>query len=309
MLKNKDLLSIKDLSPAEIYEILALTKALKKKGITKDLAGKTIGMLFKKSSTRTRVSFEVAMTQLGGHSIFLDPEDVQLNRGESLGDTARVLSRYVDAMVIRTFEHKEIEDFARYASIPVINGLSDWSHPCQVMSDMYTIVEKKKKLKGLKIAYIGDGSNNMATSWLFGAAKMGMHLTLATPDGYPPDARAMKLVKEMTAPGALIEVFHDPMRAATGADVLYTDVWVSMGQEKEEATRVETFTPYQVNRRLLERAKPGCLVMHCLPAHRGQEITDDVLESRQSIVFDQAENRLHVQKAILKLLLTRKSKS
>ncbi len=305
-MKNKDLLSLKDLSAAEINEIIALTAALKKKGITKDLNGKTLGMLFKKSSTRTRVSFEVAMTQLGGHSIFLNPDDVQLNRGESIGDTARVLSRYVDGMVIRTFAHKEIEDFARYASIPVINGLSDWSHPCQVLSDMYTIVEKKKKLKGLKIAYIGDGSNNMATSWLFGAAKMGIHLALATPDGYPPDPRAMKLVKEMANGGSAIEVSHDPVRAASGAEVVYTDVWVSMGQEKDEDARLEAFAPYQINRRLLERAKPGCLVMHCLPAHRGQEITDEVLESRQSIVFDQAENRLHVQKAILKLLLTRK---
>ena len=305
MLKNKDLLSIKDLSPAEISEILALSAALKKKKTTQDLAGKTLGMLFKKSSTRTRVSFEVAMTQLGGHSLFLNPDEVQLNRGESLGDTARVLSRYVDAMVIRTFAHKELEDFARYASIPIINGLSDWSHPCQVLSDLFTILEKRKKLKGLKIAYIGDGSNNMATSWLFGAAKTGMHLALATPDGYPPDPRAMKMVKEM-ATGALTEVSHDPVRAATGADVLYTDVWVSMGQEKEEAARLDAFAAYQINRRLLDRAKPGCLVMHCLPAHRGQEITDDVLESRQSIVFDQAESRLHVQKAILRLLLTRK---
>ncbi len=305
MLKNKDLLSIKDLSPAEISEILALSAALKKKKTTQDLAGKTLGMLFKKSSTRTRVSFEVAMTQLGGHSLFLNPDEVQLNRGESLGDTARVLSRYVDAMVIRTFAHKELEDFARYASIPIINGLSDWSHPCQVLSDLFTILEKRKKLKGLKIAYIGDGSNNMATSWLFGAAKTGMHLALATPDGYPPDPRAMKMVKEM-ATGALTEVSHVPVRAATGADVLYTDVWVSMGQEKEEAARLDAFAAYQINRRLLDRAKPGCLVMHYLPAHRGQEITDDVLESRQSIVFDQAESRLHVQKAILRLLLTRK---
>lgn len=306
MLKNKDLLSIKDLTPAEINEILDLAKKLKAKRITKDLEGKTLGMLFKKSSTRTRVSFEVAMNQLGGHALFLSPEDVQLNRGETVGDTARVLSRYVDGMVIRTFEHKELEDFARYASIPVINGLSDWSHPCQVLSDLFTIVEKRKKLKGLKVAYIGDGSNNMATSWLFGAAKMGMHLSLATPDGYPPDARAMKLVKEMTTNGAVTEVSHDPIRAASQADVVYTDVWVSMGQEKDEAERLEAFEPYQINRRLLEKAKPGCLVMHCLPAHRGQEITDEVLESRQSIVFEQAENRLHTQKAILKLLLTRK---
>ncbi len=306
MLKNKDLLSLKDLAPAEIQQILALAKTLKQKRITKDLTGKTLGMLFKKSSTRTRVSFEVAMTQLGGHAIFLSPDDVQLNRGETIGDTARVLSRYVDGMVIRTFEHKEIEDFARYATIPVINGLSDWSHPCQVLSDMFTIVEKRKKLKGLKVAYIGDGSNNMATSWIFGAAKTGMHLAVATPDGYPPDAKTMKLCKEMSTPGSVLEVSHDPQRAAAGADVLYTDVWVSMGQEKDEQQRLDTFAPYQINRRLLEKAKPGCLVMHCLPAHRGQEITDDVLESRQSIVFDQAENRLHVQKAILKLLLSRK---
>jgi ornithine carbamoyltransferase len=267
------------------------------------LSGKTLGLFFEKPSTRTRVSFEAGMNQLGGQSIFLSVMDIQMRRGETVADTARVLSRYLDGLVIRCYEHHAVEEWARNATIPVINGLTDLHHPCQVLSDLFTIREKKRRWKGVKIAYVGDG-NNVANSLLEGAAIMGMAISVACPHGYEPDASIVEWSRERAErTGASIEIVRDPFVAVKGADVLYTDVWTSMGQEKEQARRIKVLGPYQLNGRLLAAAHPDALVMHCLPAHRGQEITADVLDGPQSVVLDQAENRLHVQKAILTRLL------
>ncbi|HRZ87396.1 MAG TPA: ornithine carbamoyltransferase [bacterium] len=300
---KKDLISLADLSLADIEKILALAAKLKRRNQPKLLRDKALGLIFKKSSTRTRVSFEVAIRQLGGYSTFLRTEDVQIGRGESIADTAKVLSRYLNGIVIRTFDHNEIVEFAKNASIPVINGLTDLSHPCQVLCDLFTILERKKRLQGLKVAYIGDGSNNMAHSWIYAAIKAGIELTIATPKKYPPSAAVQKAVRAFTSQKGRFTVTVDPQAAALGADVLYTDVWVSMGQEKERDEKIRAFRPYQVNAQLVALAKRDCMVMHCLPAHRGEEITADVIDGKHSVVFDQAENRLHVQKAILALLM------
>jgi len=300
---KKDLLRVGDLNREEIEELLDLSQKLKAR--QKDgqkvtpLLGKTLGLIFEKSSTRTRVSFEVGMYQLGGQSLFLGSKDLQIGRGETIPDTARVLSRYLDGLVIRTFGHEIVEEMARHATIPIINGLTDRHHPCQVLADLLTIQEKKQRLQGLKVSYVGDG-NNMANSWLEGAAKLGLHLTLACPPGYEPDRETyQEALKEAAKSGAKIVITHDPRVAAEDADVLYTDVWASMGQEQEHKERLSAFQGFQLNRPLLRLAKPEVLVMHCLPAHRGEEITDEVLDGPHSIVWDQAENRLHLQKAIL----------
>lgn len=307
-MKGRDLLSLRDLTTEEVYKILDLAKELKAKqkaGIAHPvLKGKTLGMIFQKSSTRTRVSFEVGMYQLGGSALFLSGQDLQIGRGEPIKDTARVLSRYLDGVMIRTFDHADIEEFAKYADIPVINGLTDLAHPCQVLTDLLTIQEHKgKKLKGLKMAYIGDG-NNMVHSLLSGCAKVGMDFAVATPKGYAPHDEIVAAAKEdAKALGASITVTEDIYEAAKDADVLYTDVWASMGQEAEHDERVNIFKDYQINNKLLEVADKAAIVLHCLPAHRGEEIAEDVLEMNQQVIFDQAENRLHVQKAIMALTM------
>ena len=302
---KKDFISIYDLTRAEIEAILHKAgeiKGMHRQGAAyRPLAGKTLAMIFEKPSTRTRVSFEVGMYQLGGHALSLNPQESQLGRGEPIADTARVLARYVDGIMIRTFAHARVEEMARFASIPVINGLSDLLHPCQILSDIFTITEKRgDDYRGLKVAYVGDG-NNVANSWINGAVRLGFQLSLACPPGYGPDAQI--LARAQAEGGSRIILTHDPQEAVEQAHVINTDVWASMGQEKEQAKRRKAFQGYQVNADLLSRARPDCLVMHCLPAHRGEEITNEVLEGPQSVVFDQAENRLHVQKAILTLLL------
>jgi ornithine carbamoyltransferase len=306
-IKGKDLLSVHDLTTAEVYSILELSHKLKKQqkeGIAHPLLkGKTLGMIFQKSSTRTRVSFEVGMWQLGGSALFLSGNDLQIGRGEPIKDTARVLSRYVDGIMIRTFSHQEVEELAAYASVPVINALTDLLHPCQALTDIFTVQEYKGQLQGLKMAFVGDG-HNMAHSLMHACAKVGMDITVAVPKGYEPQAAMVeKARKTSEAMGSKVEILYDPVQAVQNADVLYTDVWSSMGQEKEQAVRKQAFADFQINRQLLEMAKPDAIVLHCLPAHRGEEITDEVMESKQSVVFDEAENRLHVQKAIMALLM------
>jgi len=302
---NKDLISVKDLSAAEIEGIFALTDQLKKKRLkfNKVLSGKTLALIFQKPSNRTRVSFQVGMYQLGGNSIYLSPTEISLGVRESIPDVAKTLSRYVDGIVLRTFAHKTALDMAKAASIPVINGLTDFSHPCQALADVYTIREKLRNLKGKTLAYIGDG-NNVCNSLLFICAKTGLNLNVGAPLGYQPDksvfAESLKLAK---AKRAAIKLFDNPFDAAGGADALYTDVWASMGQEKEAEARKKIFKDFQINSALLKLANKNCLVMHCLPAHRGEEISAQAIDSRNSVVFDQAENRMHVQKAILIKLL------
>ena len=309
MNKGMDLLSIHELSAADVEEILTLAadlKAKQKAGIPhKLLAGKTLGMIFEKSSTRTRVSFEVGMYQLGGQALFLSSRDLQLGRGEPIKDTARVLSRYLDGIMIRTYGHERIEELARYADIPVINALSDLLHPCQALTDLLTIREYKgKNLAGLKMAYVGDG-NNMTHSLMYAAAKVGMNFAAATPEGYEPNAEVVTNAKaDAAATGATITITHNPMEAVAGADVIVTDTWASMGQEAEHDTRTAVFRPYQVNWELVaESGNARCIVMHCLPAYRGEEITEDVFEEFADVIFDEAENRLHVQKAIMALVM------
>ena len=309
MNKGMDLLSIHELSADDVEEILTLAadlKAKQKAGIPhKLLAGKTLGMIFEKSSTRTRVSFEVGMYQLGGQALFLSSRDLQLGRGEPIKDTARVLSRYLDGIMIRTYGHERIEELARYADIPVINALSDLLHPCQALTDLLTIREYKgKNLAGLKMAYVGDG-NNMTHSLMYAAAKVGMHFAVATPEGYEPNAEVITNAKaDAAATGATVTITHNPMEAVAGADVIITDTWASMGQEAEHDARTAVFRPYQVNWELVaESGNARCIVMHCLPAYRGEEITEDVFEEFADVIFDEAENRLHVQKAIMALVM------
>lgn len=306
----KDLLDVAAMSRAQVDALLRLAASLKAKqrrGLPHSLLpGKTLGLLFQKPSTRTRVSFEAGMNQLGGHALVLPMGDIQLSRGETVADTARVLSRYLDGIVIRTYDHGIVEEWAREATMPVINGLTDHSHPCQALSDLLTIQEIKGRLKGLTVAYIGDG-NNVTNSLIEAAAKMGMRITVGCPVGYQPDQHVIDVARlEAERTGASIEVTDNPQVAVKEADVVYTDVWISMGREREQARRLKTLAPYQLNGRLLQRAKADAIVMHCLPAHRGEEITADVLDGPQSVVIDQAENRLHMQKAILVQLLTSK---
>jgi ornithine carbamoyltransferase len=303
----RHLLAVHDLTREDVQALFreaAALKAMRRRALaTQRLSGKTLGLFFEKPSTRTRVSFEAGMNQLGGQSLFLSVTDIQMRRGESVADTARVLSRYLDGLVIRSYAHSTVEEWARYATIPVINGLTELHHPCQVLSDLFTIREKKRRLKGVKIAYVGDG-NNVANSLIEGVALMGMAISVACPSGYEPEASIVEWATgRARRTGASIEILRDPSVAVKGADVLYTDVWTSMGQEKEEAHRLEIFGPYQLNERLLAAAQPDAIVMHCLPAHRGQEITTGALDGPHSVVLDQAENRLHVQKAILIRLL------
>lgn len=302
MAGKRDLLSMLDVED-DLVSLLELTSNIKNRTKAREpfepLRGRSLAMIFEKASTRTRVSFEVGMTQLGGHALFLSPNDLQIGRGETIADTARVLSRYVDGIMYRAFKSENVRELATHASVPVINGLDDREHPCQIIADLFTIREKKGVVRGLKLVYVGDG-NNVCNSLLLGSAILGMHMTASCPAGYEPDAgllaEARRIGKES---GSSIEVVRDPAAAVRGSDVVYTDVWVSMGQEREREEKEPHFRPYQVNRKLVGLAKPDALVMHCLPAHRGLEIADDVIDGPQSIVFDQAENRLHAQKAIL----------
>lgn len=306
-MKGKSLISINDLSLDEMNAIFDLSADLKKKlkeGIKHNfLEGQTLGMIFSKPSTRTRVSFETGIYQLGGIGLYFSQNDLQLKKSENISDTAKVLSRYLSGIMIRTFDHQDVIDLARYGSIPVINGLTDLLHPCQVLADLFTIIEKKGKLEGLKLAYIGDG-NNMAHSLLHGCSKVGMHISIASPKGFKPNEgivnNALKNAKTMNSN---VEILDTPDEAVKDADVVYTDVWASMGQEKEAAERKKLFAPYQVNEKLVKNAKEDYIFMHCLPAHRGDEVTNEVIDSPNSVVFDEAENRLHVQKAIMVLLM------
>ena len=297
------LLKLLDLSTEEITGILDLADQLKyerKHNIPhRHLEGQTLGMIFQKSSTRTRVSFETGMYQLGGHALFLSSKDLQIGRGEPVQDTARVLSRYLDGIMIRTFEQKEVEDLAKFGSIPVINGLTDFCHPCQVLADLMTIREKFGSFTGLKMCYIGDG-NNMANSLIVGGLKVGMNVAVATPDGYKPDGEVLEFTKGYADKFALET---DPFMAASGADIVITDTWTSMGEEAEKEERKKVFKDYQVNKQLLAAANAGAMVQHCLPAYRGQEITEEVFEEHADEIFNEAENRLHVQKAVMVKLM------
>jgi len=303
----KDLLSIHDITAEEIEAIFALAADLKtrqQRGVPHPLlTRKTLAMIFEKPSLRTRVTFEVGMTQLGGHAIYLTPADIRLGQRETVQDAARNLERWVDAIMARTFSHQMVEKLAEHASIPVINGLTDRLHPCQILTDIFTVRERRGDVRGLKVAYVGDG-NNVCNSWCFGAAKTGIHLAVACPKGYEPDEEVWrKATEDAAASGATLTLGHDPAEAVRDAHVIYTDVWASMGQEEEHAQRLRDFQAFQVDGRLVGRARPDVLVMHCLPAHRGEEITDEVIDGPNSIVFDEAENRLHVQKAIMVLLM------
>ncbi|MCL2152097.1 MAG: ornithine carbamoyltransferase [Oscillospiraceae bacterium] len=301
---NKDVLKLLDLSSDDIILILDTAdrlKAERKSGKKHDFPpGKTLAMIFAKNSTRTRVSFEAGISQLGGHGIFLASSDSQLGRGEPIKDTARVLSRYCDCIMIRTFDQEEVEELAKYSSVPVINGLTDFEHPCQVLADLMTIREHRGRLGGLKACFIGDG-NNVANSIIAGCLKCGMDVSMACPDGYWPDQMTLDFAKGVT--GSKFVMTYQPEIAAAGADVVFTDVWASMGQEVESEKRQKAFQGYQVNDSLLALANPGCMVQHCLPAHRGEEITEKVFEEHAGEIFDEAENRLHVQKAIMYLLM------
>ncbi len=306
-MKGKNLISIADLSIEEIYQIFDVSKSLKEKLYTGEahryLEGKTLGMIFTKRSTRTRISFETGIYQLGGIGMYFGPNDLQLGTSESIADTAKVLGRYLSGIMIRTFDHQDVVELGKYAGIPVINGLTDLLHPCQVLTDLFTILEKKRKLQGLKLAYIGDG-NNMAHSLLNGCSKVGMNIAIASPSGYKPNKEivdnAKKFAKYM---GSKIEITNDPVAAVKNADIVYTDVWASMGQEAEAIERKKRFAKYQVNPKLVKNAKADYLFMHCLPAHRGEEVVNEVADSPNSVIFDEAENRLHVQKAIMALVM------
>jgi ornithine carbamoyltransferase len=307
-LKGRDFLMLVDFTPAEIRYLIDLAIDLKKKQKAGEphqlLKNKTLGMIFEKSSTRTRVSFEVGIYQLGGQGLFLSGNDLQIGRGEPIWDTAQVLSRYLDGIMIRTFEHRKVVELARGATIPVINGLTDLSHPCQALADYQTVLEHKGRLEGLKVAYIGDG-NNVVHSLMMGAAKLGMHMSVATPEGYEPDADIVQqTVDNAKETGSRIQICRDPKEAIADADIVYTDVWASMGQEAEQKEREQAFAAYQVNEALAKYAKKDYLFMHCLPAHRGEEVSEGVIDGAQSIIFDQAENRLHAQKAIMAAIMS-----
>lgn len=299
---KRDFLTLWELSSEEINRLLKRAIEMKSgAGANKcPLIGKSIGLLFEKASTRTRVSFEVGIYQLGAHPIYLNPNEIQLGRGETGSDTAKTLSRYLDAVVIRTFGHDLLEDFASHASIPVINGLSDMHHPCQALGDLMTILEKKGRLKGMRIAYVGDG-NNVANSLIEAASLMEMNLTMACPEGYEPNSQILE--KARSSAKSEIIILREPKEAAARADVVYTDVWVSMGQEKKSEEKKKRLKSYQLNSSLLSCAQKDVIVLHCLPAHRGEEITDEVMDGLHSAVFDQAENRLHAQKALLEMLV------
>ena len=307
-LRGRDLLTLQELSRRELEYVFELTKELRARSAVGDLpnilSGKSVAMIFQRPSTRTRVSFEVAIRQLGGHPIYLSWGDLQLARGETIADTAKVLSRYVNAIVARVSRHSDLEEFAREASIPVINALSDRFHPCQVVADLFTILEHKGYLDGLKLAYVGDGTN-VCNTLLIGCTKVGMDISVACPKGYEPDPQAIKWAEaNAEETGATIEIVRDPIRAVEGADVVYTDTFVSMGVEAEREKRLKVFLPkYQVSLELMSKASPDAIFMHCLPAHRGEEVTKEVIDGPMSVVFDQAENRLHTQRALLALIV------
>lgn len=306
--KGKDFLQLSDFTTEEILYMLDVAmelKAMQKQGKPHpSLSGKVLGMIFEKSSTRTRVSFEVGMLQLGGHAIFLSSKDIQLGRGETIADTAKVLSRYVDGIMIRTFSHDSVQELAGGATVPVINGLTDLQHPTQVLADLLTIQEHKGKLAGLKLCYVGDGNNNMAHSLMEGAVKVGMDISIASPPGYLPNGKITeKAIKAGTQTGSTVMITSNPVEAVKGADVIVTDVWTSMGQEAETEKRLKAFGAFQVNEDLCKHAKADNIFLHCLPAHRDEEVTSEIIDGFHSVVFDEAENRLHAQKAILKLLL------
>jgi len=300
---QKDLLTVEDLTSGDLKKLLALATVMKAKRLTWEqapLKGKSIGLIFAKSSTRTRVSFEVGIHELGGNALFLDKNDLQLGRGETIEDTAKVLGRYIHGVIIRTYKHSDVVEFAKYAHLPVVNALTDDFHPCQILTDLFTINEFSGKLQGVKIAYVGDCSSNMANSLILAAKLAGLHLTLASPEEYKPD---QELMQSGNIEYGSISWSTNVDEVVKDVDYIYTDVWVSMGQEDEKEERLAKFADYQVNLDILQKASPGVKVMHCLPAHRGEEITKEVLELSNSIIFDQAENRLHVQKAILTMLL------
>ena len=306
-MKGKSLLTIHELSLEEVWQIFELSKSLKEKRLSGEphrlLDGKKLGMIFSKPSTRTRVSFEVGIYELGGTGLYFNQNDLQLKKSENVSDTAKVLSRYLDGIMIRTFDHQDVVDLATFGSIPIINGLTDLHHPCQVLADLFTILEKKRTLQGLKLAYIGDG-NNMAHSLLHGCAKVGMNISIASPSGYTPlDSVVAESQKDAKYMGSKIEILNDPIAAVKDADIIYTDVWASMGQEKEAQERKTKFMKYQINPALVKHAQDDYLFMHCLPAHRGDEVVNEVIDSANSVVFDEAENRLHVQKAVMALVM------
>ncbi len=308
-LKYKDLLSISDLSEEELTYLLEISKLFKGRyyageRVINVLGGKSVAMIFQKPSTRTRVSFEVAIHQLGGYALYLNWNDLQLGRGETIADTARVLSRYVDGVVARVLKHSDLVELASHSSIPVINALSDLEHPCQTLADLLTIWEKKGRLEGVKITFIGDGGDNVLNSLLLASAKLGIDISIATPVGYEPKEVILKMAEsDARKHGSTIEVIREPEVAVRGADVIYTDVWVSMGQEAERARRIADLSKYKVTVDLIKLAKEDVIFMHCLPAKRGEEVVDDVIDGKWSVVWDQAENRLHTQKAVLALLL------
>ncbi len=302
MVKNKDILTLKELSREEIYFLIAKAKELKesyrRREINQPLKGKSVVLLFEKPSTRTRVSFEVAIGQLGATPITLSTQDLQLSRGETWEDTARVLSRYTDAIVIRTYKQETVELLARFATVPVINALTDDYHPCQILADLFTVYERFGFLSGLKLAYLGDG-NNIAQTLLIGCAKVGINISIATPKGYEPKKVVIEEARRIAAGKSRVEVLSEPEKAVKGADIVYTDVWISMGDTKNEREIGKIFQKFQVNSKLLTKSKSSAIFMHCLPAHRGQEVTDEVIEGKQSVIWEQAENRLHLQKALL----------
>jgi ornithine carbamoyltransferase len=306
-MKGKSLIEIHHLTLEEIYQIFDLSSSLKQDRLIGRkhhvLEGKKLGMIFSKPSTRTRVSFEVGIFELGGTGLYFNQNDLQLKKSESVSDTAKVLSRYLDGIMIRTFDHQDVIDLAKYGSIPVINGLTDLHHPCQVLCDLFTVLEKRRTLRGLKLAYIGDG-NNMAHSLLHGCSKVGMDIAIASPSGYTPADFVVKESQENAKyMGSKIEILEDPIAAVKNANIIYTDVWASMGQEQEAADRKKKFMKYQVNPELVKHAKEDYIFMHCLPAHRGDEVVDEVCDSPNSVIFDEAENRLHVQKAVMALVM------
>jgi ornithine carbamoyltransferase len=294
---KKDFLSIRDMDLQEIALLFKAVRMMKRSPMMPTLKHKNLVMLFQKPSTRTMVSFEIGMNQLGGRAIYLNWEDMQLGRGETIADTARVLSRYADGIMARMFKHKDLEELTRNATVPVINGLTDLLHPCQALSDIFTISERLKQMKGSKLCFLGDGSDNVCHSLMYACSKTSLHMSIACPKRHPPKKKILAETKDF------VTVYNKPAQALKGADVVYTDTFVSMGQERRKASRLRALRPYRLDDKKLRLAKPGALVMHCLPAHRGQEITSEVLDGPQSIVWDQASNRLHVQKALLTMLL------
>ncbi|WP_173918902.1 ornithine carbamoyltransferase [Halobacillus sp. Marseille-Q1614] len=302
-LKGRNVLTWLDFTQNDVSQILAKAQNLKEKPYNSMLNGKTLGMIFEKSSTRTRVSFEVGMTQMGGHAVYLNSRDIQVGRGETIADTAKVLSRYVDALMFRTTSHEKLTELAEHATVPVINGLCDKYHPCQALADIFTILELKGRLAGVKVVYLGDG-NNVAHSLMILAVMMGMEVVISSPEGYEPEASILKKAEEAAkVNNGSVKVEHDPAAAVQGADIVYTDVWASMGQEEEAEERHKALKGYQVNDELLQRAKEDVYFLHCLPAHRGEEVTASVIDGDKSAVFQQAENRMHVQKAILQSVI------